>query len=450
MTDGDGEVPATGVASRLLGGLADVVSARPGLVVIIAVVMAAIGMTQVLRLEVTTSRTNLGHAGSESEKQFGIFLEEFGSPNDLTAVIDGLSIGEARKAADELAADLDKQLGGELATADDKRPRVRSTFHKVDIDFFLRRILLFVPAEELPQIRRILESSFADDVRQGKVDGLHAIVDEITSAFAGRVPTEMDPGRVASGMETLKIIVEEFERRLKDPSRRGLEGFRELIPPLKAGAIDDEGYLQSRDGKLRVVFIRPADRSDENTVVKPLLRAVRSIAASVAERHPGIRIRITGLPALQADETEIVNSDMTMTTAVSLIAITIILLYGYRKPQQVALSLVPLAIGIILTMAIVELKDHRVNLVASAFMPILLGRGSDFAMRTALALHSPTYTLQCSQQPFRFTGRPTAIRNNERNAYRRCRQLAIRNAVRDNLDHQPLRVADRLFPSVAQ
>ena len=380
MNDTGAGEPASGPTSRMLGRLADLVSARPGLVVIVAVLMAAVGMIFVLRIEVTTSRTNLGHAKSESERQFGVFLDEFGSPNDLTAVIDGLPAAEARKAADELASDLEKQLGGALEGDGDKRPRVRSTFHKVDIDFFLRRILLFVPANELPQIRRSLESSFAEDVRAGKMDGLHAVVDEITSAFAGRGPTEMDPQRVASGLDSLRLIVEEFERRLKDPSRKGLEGFRDLIPPLKAGAIDDEGYLQSRDGKLRLVFIRPASRSDENAVVLPLVDAVRAVAAAVSARHPGCRIRITGLPALQADEQKIVDRDMTMTTLVSLIAITIILLYGYRKPQQVALSLVPLAIGIIITMAIVEVKDHRINIVASAFMPILLGRGSDFAI----------------------------------------------------------------------
>src|SRR5205814_721310 len=105
----------------------------------------------VLQLEVTTSRTNMGHAVTDSEKLFGEFLEEFGSPNDLTAVVDGTGEVELRAGADELAAELERHPD-----------LVRSTFHKVDIDFFLRRILLFVPASGLGQIRRVLESSFAD------------------------------------------------------------------------------------------------------------------------------------------------------------------------------------------------------------------------------------------------------------------------------------------------
>src|SRR5207237_9688170 len=103
-------------------------------------------------------------------------------------------------------------------------------------------------------------------------------------------------------------------------------------PPLKPGAIDDAGALQSRDGGMRVVFVRPALRSDENDVVLPMVEAVRAAGRAVAARHPGARIRVTGLPALQADETGIVDRDMRLTTAASLAAIALVLLYGYRRP----------------------------------------------------------------------------------------------------------------------
>ena len=43
----------------------------------------------------------------------------------------------------------------------------------------------------------------------------------------------------------------------------GLEGVGRLFPPLTAGAIDEHGYLQSRDGLMRVIFIQPRSRSDE-------------------------------------------------------------------------------------------------------------------------------------------------------------------------------------------
>ena len=369
----------SGRPSRLLGAVADFVAARPKRVVTVAAIIAIASLTQVVRLEVTTSRTNLGHPANEAEADFGRFLDEFGSPNDLTAVIDIPAhegqpplpgdVETLRAAADEMARELDQHPD-----------RVRSTFHKVDIDFFLSRILLFVPANELGQIQRVLASSFADDIRAGKVNGLDAVIDEFTSIFTTRAGPTMDPQRAARGLDALGTILKEGERRFKDPRRKGFEGLREMIPPLKAGAIDDEGYLQSRDGGIRLLFIRPAVSSDENSVVLPLVTWIRATTRAIAARHPGVRVRVTGLPAMQADETVIVDRDLSMTTILSLVAITLILLYGYRRPQQVLLSLVPLLIGVLVTMAICYLAYGRVNLVASAFMPILLGRGSDFAI----------------------------------------------------------------------
>lgn len=353
--------------SHLLGRLIDAVSARPGWVVLAALLLSALSITQAMRIEVTTSRTNLGHPASDSERYFGEFLHEFGSPNDLIAVLDGGSVLQRRQCADALATALEQD-----------HEHVKSTFHRVDLHFFLRHMLLFVPVNEVDQISKVLSSSFADDIRAGKVDGLDSVLAEFTSALSGRAGGNIDPARAVKGIDALNTILGELELRLRDPQRGGFDGLRQLVPPLKAGAIDDEGYLQSRDGGLRLVFVRPAQPSDENSVVLPLVESVRATAAKVAKDFPGVRVRITGLPAVQADETVIVDHDMSYTTTVSLVLIAIIMLFGYRQPRLVLLSLLPLGMGILWTLALVKLQYGRVNLVASVFMPILLGRGSDF------------------------------------------------------------------------
>lgn len=369
---------------RWLAGLADLVSARPAAVVAVCVALALAAATQILNIEVSTSRTNLGHPANDAERDFGTFLKEYGSPNDLLAVIEAGPKTDAatlRRAADDLAAELSKDP-----------QRIRSTSQKIDVDFFLRHILLFVPIEDIPQIRAALTSSYADDIRAGKVDGIDAVVDEITSAFAGRARAQQDaagaaaggagfePERVLPWLDTMTVMMRELEARLRDPSRGGFEGVRELIPPLKTGAIDDEGYFQSRDGRMRVVFITPSTRTDEVSVVRPIVLSVRETIRKVAARYPGLTMRLAGSPALLIDEMVIVDHDMFLSTVVSLLGITLILLYGYRKPQQVLLSLVPLLIGLLWTMALVRFTSGRINMVASIFLPILLGRGSDFAI----------------------------------------------------------------------
>src|SRR5262245_59832481 len=115
-----------------LGRLADAISARTATVVGLCVALAIAASTQILFIEVSTSRTNLGHPANDAERDFGTFLKEYGSPNDLIAVIEGaaganIDARTLRAAADALAAELVK----------DQR-QIRSTFHRIDVDYFLR------------------------------------------------------------------------------------------------------------------------------------------------------------------------------------------------------------------------------------------------------------------------------------------------------------------------
>src|SRR5207248_396782 len=136
----------------------------PSAVVIACTVLAALAATQVAQLEVTTSRTHVDSARTPGTILFGEFLEEFGTPNDLIAVIDGSEREERRRAADDLAEELGRDPS-----------HVRSTFHKLDLDFFLKHILLFAPTNEIGQIKQALSSTFADDIRAGRVKGLDAV-----------------------------------------------------------------------------------------------------------------------------------------------------------------------------------------------------------------------------------------------------------------------------------
>src|SRR4051812_16040893 len=110
--------PAPTRSSRLLAGLATFVSAWPRLVVAGAAARAFLAAPQVPYIEVTPSRTNIGPAVNDAGRRFGEFLDEFGSPNDLIAVIDGAGADELEHTADELAADLNKDTA-----------HVRGTFH---------------------------------------------------------------------------------------------------------------------------------------------------------------------------------------------------------------------------------------------------------------------------------------------------------------------------------
>src|SRR4051812_8776240 len=83
---------------------------RPHLTLAVCVALGLLAGLRASRLEVTTSRTNLGHASTPAEEAFGDFLRDFGTPNDVIAVVDapagGMDDAALRTLADELAAEL--------------------------------------------------------------------------------------------------------------------------------------------------------------------------------------------------------------------------------------------------------------------------------------------------------------------------------------------------------
>jgi hypothetical protein len=141
MSEGDGERRPVGLAMRVLASLAERLCASPVTVLVVCLVLTAAAGTRALRLQVSTSRTNLGHASTAAEEAFGEFLLEFGTPNDVIGVIDAPAGGFGEEALRAVADELAAALEGDGA-------HVRSTFHKVDLDFFLRHLLLFIPLED--------------------------------------------------------------------------------------------------------------------------------------------------------------------------------------------------------------------------------------------------------------------------------------------------------------
>jgi hopanoid biosynthesis associated RND transporter like protein HpnN len=195
-------------------------------------------------------------------------------------------------------------------------------------------------------------------------------------------------------MKVVARFFDELAGRIQDPARLQKPLDRALFPEKVQAGIDSQGYLSSRDGKLHLAIIRPLDDSDEPLVVVPFVGYVRRhAAAAVAELgqacgggQPGtcpqgpLKLTLTGLPAIVADETTSLKRDLTLTTAVAIGGILLLFFYGFRSLRQTLLGMLPLLAGLAWTLAFVQLSFQSLNLVTSAFIVTLLGLGIDFAV----------------------------------------------------------------------
>jgi hopanoid biosynthesis associated RND transporter like protein HpnN len=125
------------------------------------------------------------------------------------------------------------------------------------------------------------------------------------------------------------------------------------------------------------------DFGSMDVIRKPLQVVRQAIEATQAE-FPDIEAGLTGRPALQADEMETTNRDMTRATiiAVALIAILFMaILHGWLRPF---LLLISLTMAIAWSFGFATITVGELNLLSIVFALVLVGIGVDFGIHMVM------------------------------------------------------------------
>lgn len=391
---------------RFLSRLADTVLTHPraALAVVLTLLLASLFV-------VPTLRVHAGHSSLVSEddvhqRRFEDFLERFGSPNVLMAVVGGGNERLRRQLVDRLATRLpraatDAPRRGCAATDGPNSPGcVRDVFGRVELDQVKSMALLYLPVESVEPVVEALSNSGEGLGLQALIElsGLRALF-ALMSAEIERRATEPPPEgararKVARlAMDTVARFLDEVRLRVEQPARAKIPLEEALFEQGVRSGIDARGYLSSRDGAIKLAMVRPVNDSDEPSVVVPFVRYVqRHGAAATAELGRAcaagggacpdgeLRLRLTGLPAIIADETDLVNRDVLLTSLVAIAGIVALFVFGFRSVRQIVLGVSPLLVGLLWTLAFARLAFGHLNLVTAAFIATLLGLGIDFAV----------------------------------------------------------------------
>lgn len=388
---------------RLLRGLARRVLSRPRTVIATVVVLLGAAGLALPGLRVEAGHSSLVDPGDPHQKRFHDFLSRFGSPNLLIAVVEGGSEPLRRRAVDALLKRLprEKSVAGPRPCRADDGPRsagcVRDAVGRIDLEQVKSRALLYATPG---QVRQLVDALKGEGLGLRRILGLDSLA-ALFSAAAEQVekqagsagPLKKDELEQAEQvMEVVARFVRLVERQARGtrPAKESLE--EALFQQSVREGIDSRGYLSSADGKLKLCLIRPVSDSDEPAVVVPFVGYVRKIGHHAAREIGGacrergacpdgpLTVKVTGLPAIVADETHIVSRDVAVTSLVATVGILALFIFGFRSVRQTVLGLPPLLIGLALTLAFVRLAFGSLNLVTAAFIATLLGLGIDFAV----------------------------------------------------------------------
>lgn len=352
---------------------------RPRLVLSGMLLLALAGVLLVVfgPLEVSTSRRGLVSLQSPHQARLFRYYEAFGRSEVAALVVTGGSAPERQAYVDRFEA--------ELAKHPQFRDRVLG---KLALDSLAETLFVWRP-ELLEQVGALGTLGSGDSRADPWVTWARTAERRITDELDGSAPAlansavvPSDDARSKQQLNGALGMLRALRRALETDGRLGIA---KLGLGHAASRLDADGYLTA--GKAaHLVLIFPKLESDEGWVLAPVVHEIRR-ARDRALAHPSAKALsadLTGAPALAVDELASIEASSISTAVLSAGGILLLLLWVFRSFRHAAITIVPLLVGIAITLGFVELWYDGLNLVTSSFMSVLMGLGIDFGVHIVL------------------------------------------------------------------
>lgn len=348
-------------ASTLLGRLGSGVAKRPRLVLMLTLLVLLVSVALASRLRLDTDLLSLVSGEDPAVAEFLTTTERFGSLDRLLIVLHlPADSGAAREPyfelADRLAAGLE-----ELDTVD----RVD---HKVpELGDLTRQLMPYAALLVAPEDVDALADRLSEQGLAGAAESTRRRLTSPESLFA-RSRIQSDP------FDLLPLLAGRFE----------VSASSELVDPTS-------GYFISPDGALLLLDVRATGPAHDVPFARRLIAQTQELIdrelAAARERLPederaGFEPRpgLAGGYALAAADVERVQIDLARNTAFALIAVSVLFLLAFRRFVAFWLALVPLVVGLALTMGMAAVTIGRLSSLTSSITALLVGLGVDFTI----------------------------------------------------------------------
>ncbi len=278
------------------------------------------------------------------------------SGNVITIVIDGDSPERAEAAA--------MGLSGALAQ---RRDLFDSVFYARGLPFFSRNGLLYQDIDKLRELsRRLVETQFLlstlaqNPNLAGLFDVLGLAIEK--GGESKFMAARLDP-LLAAMAKTANAQV---------ANQTDVMSWRKLM----FNATDDtRRFIQVRPN-LQFSALQPAGNAIEG------IRRISRELSLVPEK--GVRVRLTGSPAMAHEELNSVRRGAKLAGIISFVLVAAIVLIGMRSFRLVLATLATLLVGLIWTAAFATAVIGHLNLMSVAFAVLFIGLGVDFGIHFGL------------------------------------------------------------------
>jgi hopanoid biosynthesis associated RND transporter like protein HpnN len=370
------------VLQRLMGGVARFVCACPALVFVVAVILTVASVWIVAtRFNVVNNTSDLLSDKYPSKKNYNELLKDFGSDSRFIVLIKSPDPATNRKAADE--------IGPFLETL---KPHVTTVLYKIDFSAVKPRLLFTRDIPELEKIaRQVEDEARAENQNQKKSEqialDLNSILNQANQKFDDKYL------RKSANWKDFTPFVTQFISILNKVSDQaeGKTGVQQSTKISDDGSAEDydatemlaeHEYFSLQGGTALLVFAYPGD--PDKDAAAPYSTTVDTIRARLKDleaKYPGVELKLTGEPALDADEITTSTSDTIKALCITVALIVGLFLFSYRTFLRPTMTFLVLIMGVLWSLAFALITVGHFNDISMAVIPMVLGIGIDFGIQ---------------------------------------------------------------------
>jgi hypothetical protein len=342
------------------------------IIIAMAIITIAFGIF-IPMMKISSSQKDLIPKDHPDQKRYLKFQEEFGVSDNLIVVLEG-DTDLIKDHADLFASEIEKE-----------KKWVKSIFYKIDSSVLIKRAPLFFPLNDLKKAENMLleNNGMMQNIRN--ISGYYSLLEKLTQSLKNP-DRDVNPESANKIILGLNSLVEEWNEWINDPKKEKLKlaeklvgaGFHELVN------LNSGGYLLSRNFKMLYLMIQPVSSSDDMTFLKPFVSNVRAACDRALKAHPDmqgkVKVAFTGMPAHVLTDTQIIHDDVYSGIVISIIIVSLILIFGFRSIKKTILAVIPTVCGLVISLGLITLVIGRLNLISSSMLAVLFGIGIDFGI----------------------------------------------------------------------
>lgn len=373
------------VLQRLLGLVARMVCARPGLILIAGLLLAAASVWVVAtRFTVVNNTSDLLSDKFETKKDYNELLREFGSDSRFIVLIRSPDAVQNRLVADEVGPYLESL-----------RPSITTVLYKIDFSAIKPRLLFTRDTDELEKIAKQVESEVkaqeqnVEHSKQIALD-LNSILNEANQKFNDKYLRKSDNWKdfkpfVSRFISILNKVSSQAEGKTTtgDTSKFNNDEDEDAFADFDSNEmIAQHEYFSLKNGEAVLVFAYPGEPDKDGD--SPYSKTVEKIRAHLVElekKYPGVTIKLTGEPVLDADQIIASTLDSIKAGIITVILIIALFLFSYRAFLRPAMTFLVLIQAVLCSLGFALVYVGHFNVLSIAVIPMVLGIGIDFGIQ---------------------------------------------------------------------